>query len=329
MDMDIDAQRKIAHILRVLADAGRPIGSTRIASQLSQRGIAIKQRMVRYYLEEMDSRGFTENLGRAGRRLTPTGRQELDAAVALDRVGFVSARVDQLAYKLSFDMHTKTGTVILNVSSVPLPHLETARKILRNVIRAGLGMGSYVVEAEAGQTLAGYTVPADEMAIGTVCSVTLNGVLHSRGIPMVSRFGGLLEVRQGAPSRFTQIIHYDGTTIDPIEIFIKGRMTGVDDAARTGNGTIGASFREIPAAALPHAREIIEKLDTIGLNGVLAVGSPGNPLLDIPVSPGRVGLIIAAGLNPVAAIEERDIPTQNHAMETLCEFQDLQPLTDI
>ncbi len=326
MEMDIDTQRKIAHILRVLADAGRPIGSTRIASELSQRGIAIKQRMVRYYLEEMDGRGFTENLARAGRRLTPKGRSELDSAVALDRVGFVSARVDQLAYKLSFDMTTETGTVILNVSSLPLSHMNSARKMLNRVIRAGLGMGTHLVTAQAGETVAGYRVPAGEVAIGTVCSVTLNGVLYSNGIPMVSRFGGLLEMRQRKPLRFTQIIHYDGTTIDPIEIFIKGKMTSVGEAARTGNGTVGASFREIPSAALPRTMEIISSLDHLGLNGVLTIGSPGTPLLDIPVSQGRVGLIIAAGLNPVAAVEEQGISTENHAMETLCPFEELKPI---
>jgi repressor of nif and glnA expression len=59
---------------------------------------------------------------------------------------------------------------------------------------------------------------------------------------------------------------------------------------------------------------------------VLTVGSPGTPLLDIPVSQGRVGLIVAAGLNPIAAVEEQGVPTENHAMETLCEFAELRPV---
>jgi repressor of nif and glnA expression len=59
---------------------------------------------------------------------------------------------------------------------------------------------------------------------------------------------------------------------------------------------------------------------------VLTVGTPGTPLLDIPVSQGRVGLIVAAGLNPVAAVEEQEIPTENHAMETLCPFEELDSI---
>ena len=74
------------------------------------------------------------------------------------------------------------------------------------------------------------------------------------GVPMTNRFGGLLQVSDHKPLRFTQIINYDGTTLDPLEIFIKGRMTSVSQAVSTGEGVIGASFREIPAPAAEKAR---------------------------------------------------------------------------
>jgi len=55
------------------------------------------------------------------------------------------------------------------------------------------------------------------------------------------------------------------------------------------------------------------------------VGIPGKPLLDVPVSQGRVGLVVAAGLNAVAAVEEAGIETENHAMAVLHEFGKLKP----
>ncbi len=326
--MDIDAQRKIATILRVLAEAGRPLGGTRIARELALRGIDLRARMVRYYLEEMDRLGFTDNLGRPGRRLTDRGRIELDSAVAVDRVGFVSARVDELAYRQTFDIETDRGTVILNVSSLPATEVNRAKTIVRRALAARLGMGRFVAGARSGDEIAGYAVPKGRVAIGTVCSVTLNGVLCSQGIPVASRFGGLLELDGGRPVRFTQIIHYDGTTIDPIEIFIKGRMTRVNAAARTGTGTIGASFREIPAGALPRATKVIRALEGIGLGGALVVGIPDRPVLDVPVSHGRVGLVVAAGLNPIAAVEEAGIQTENHAMSSLYDSAGLVPAAE-
>ena len=69
--MDIDAQRKTAAILRILAEAGHPLGSTRIARELRLRGIDLKARMIRYYLEQSDAQGFTENLGRPGNGSLP------------------------------------------------------------------------------------------------------------------------------------------------------------------------------------------------------------------------------------------------------------------
>ena len=169
-------------------------------------------------------------------------------------------------------------------------------------------------------------MPGGRAAIGTICSVTLNGVMYARGIPMTPVFGGLLEMESGRPTRFTQIIRYDGTTIDPIEIFIKGGMTRVGEVARTGTGTVGAGFREIPAGALSAAQELIDRLERIGAGSVLAVGLPGKPLLDVPVSQGRVGIVVPAGLNPVAAAEEAGIPTENRALAALADFAELAPL---
>lgn len=327
--MDISTQRKIAAILQILVEADQPLGSTKIARELHDRGIDLKGRMVRYYLEEMDRLGFTENLGRAGRAITELGRKELASAVAVDRVGFVSDRVDELAYKLTFNTSGPTGTVILNVSTVPLASLNRAKSIIRKSMDAGLGMGRFLAIARPGQSFAGYSVPKRKVAFGTVCSVTVNGVLYNEGIPVRSKFGGLLEIRDGKPLRFTQIIHYDGTTIDPIEIFIKGKMTRVNEAATTGVGMIGASFREIPAAALPKARDVIDELERAGLNGVMAVGEPGRPLVEVPVPQGRVGLIVAAGLNPIGAVEECDIATENFAMASLGSFKELTPSSDL
>ena len=146
-------------------------------------------------------------------------------------------------------------------------------------------------------------------------SVTLNGVLLRKGIPTVSRFGGVLEVANGRPVRFTDVIYYDGTTLDPLEVFIKGGLTSVREAARTGHGRIGASFREVPTEAIHEVEEITRELDRIGLNGVFLIGRPNQPLLDFPVHHGRTGM--------VAAIEESGIETTSVALASLLEFGDL------
>jgi repressor of nif and glnA expression len=323
--MDIDAQRKRVAILRVIADAGESIGSSKIAEELRLQGIDLKERMVRNYLEECDKLGFTENLGRHGRMITLRGQQELRSAVAVDRVGFVSANVDEFAYKTTFDIKSRTGQVILNTSTVPRSHLHEAKAIIRTVIEAGLGMGR-LLSIRGDEPLApDHRASGPRVTLGTVCGITLNGVFRANGIPMTANFGGLLQMEDGVPVRFAEIIHYNGTTLDPIEIFIKGKMTRVLDAAKTGTGTIGASFREFPSAALPRTKELVAELERVGLCTVLLIGEAGRPLVDVPVQPGRVGAVVSAGLNPIAAVEEHGIPTESDAMSVLTDFEKLTP----
>ncbi|MBU1694452.1 MAG: DUF128 domain-containing protein [Verrucomicrobia bacterium] len=327
--MKTERNRTISAIMRILADAGTPLGSMQIARELNLLGIPLQQRMVRNYLRRMDEEGWTENLGRPGRRLTSRGHDELRNAVTIEKVGFVSARVDELSCKMDFDPDRGHGTVILNISRLRAADFPEAAKLIQGVLDAGLGMGRRLVVGQEGHELGGRPIPFGEVAIGTICSVTLNGIFRMAGIPVSSRFGGLMEIRDGRPARFTQIINYDGTTIDPVEIFLKGRMTSVREAAATGRGTLGVSFREIPAVALPAARQLIGKMTRAGLGGVLAVGRTGQPLLDIPVAPGRVGLVVAAGLNAIAAVEEAGIETENHAMAAIHEFAELIPVAGL
>ncbi len=327
--IDIKTRRKMVAILRVLHDAQRPLGGERIAEELRLSGTDLCERTVRNYLAEADGLGWTHNLGRRGRELTALGMQELEGALAVDKVGYVAARVDELSYQMTFDPVAKQGTVILNISTVALEDARAALVELRKVYEANLGMGRLAAIGMPGETVGDLPVPEGRFAIGTVCSVSINGIFLRANIATTSRFGGLLEFDQGIPKRFTQIIHYDGTSLDPLEIFIRGHMTSVAQAAQTGSGVLGASFREVPTVALSEVRRLAALSEEIGIGGVLAIGRPSQPFLDIPVPMGRAGLVVCGGLNPIAAIVESGIPTTSAAMETLCEFDQLMDYTEL
>ena len=327
--MDSASQRKIVAILKTLSDEGKPLGGTRVAAKLEHMGIDLSQRMVRNYLQKMDQDGLTLNLGKKGRRITLKGEEELKSAFVIEKVGFVASRIDSLTYQMDFSLRKKKGGIILNVSVINERDFSKAVHQMELVFRAGWGMGRFVFLGMPGSEVGKQKIENGKVAIGTVCSVTINGVMLDEGIHTTSRFGGLLEVVQGSPFRFTEIINYDGSSIDPLEIFIKGGMTSVRQAVLTGNGKIGASFREVPAVALPEVEKIKKKLEDIGLGGILMLGKPGRPLLDIPVSEGRVGMIVAGGLNPVSAVEESGIATENVAMHSLFEFSQLVPFLEL
>jgi repressor of nif and glnA expression len=167
------------------------------------------------------------------------------------------------------------------------------------------------------------------IGIGTVCSITLNGVLLANGIPTNSRFGGLLELRDKKPTRFVEIIHYEGTTLDPLEVFIRSGMTDYSGAVESGNGKIGASFREVPAESRDRVIELAKKLEKVGLGGFHTIGWPGRPLLEVPVSEGRVGAIVIGGLNPVAILEEKGIRVHSRALAGLAAYERLFPYQEL
>jgi repressor of nif and glnA expression len=328
--MDINKQRKIIAILRAIKHANKSLGSTNIAEEIQSQGIHLSHRTVRYYLSMTDKMGLTRKTsGRLGREITPKGEEELRNALVVDKVGLVASRMDDLSYKMTFSLKKKSGLVIVNVSLVDTDVLGEAFRVMIPVFEKNLGMGQYLTISQAGTDLGDFRVPQGKTAIGTICSVVINAILIHAGIPVTSRFGGLLEIYEGKPYRFTEIIHYDGSSLDPLEIFIKGRMTCVRDAVLTGRGRIGASFREIPAAALPQMRRLVKRLEAIGLGAVLCLGKPNQPLLDIPVVEGRAGMIVAGGLNPLAAVEESGIRTENVAMGTLLDFSELVSYRDV
>jgi repressor of nif and glnA expression len=244
-----------------------------------------------------------------GRTITALGEEELRKARVLARVGFTAAKVDTLACQMDFDLRTRTGKVVVNVTLIDENCLGRAIAEMIPVFEAGLSMGKYLAFFRKNDSFDDTQIPAGKVGIGTVCSVTINGVLLRAGIPTVSRFGGVLEMQGGDLIRFTDVIYYDGTSLDPVDVFIKAGLTSVGQAVRTGNGRIGVSFREIPTAAVERVEGLREELDKVGLGGILLIGKPNQPLMEFPVHEGRTGMLVAAGLNTAAVLSEVGIPT--------------------
>jgi hypothetical protein len=324
--MDKDVERKLIAILKILDESDGAVGARVISRMLEEEGIHLSERAVRFDLQLMDERGLTQTVGkkgRAGRTITDKGREELANALVSDKVGMVDSRIDELSYKTSFDFKTKSGDVILNLSLIHKNNFQDALNIVKEVSKAKICVSNMVFIAEEGEKLENMIIPDGMVALGTVCAVTINGILLRHRIPLRSRFGGILQMSDSKPLRFTEIIEYSGSSLDPVEIFIKGKMTSVLNASRTGAGKVLAGFREIPAACLPEAEEILNQLSSIGFAGTVVIGEPNQPTLQIPVSNGYAGMVILAGLNPLAAVEEMGIDTQNMSLSMMMDYSKL------
>jgi repressor of nif and glnA expression len=324
------AREKLA-ILRVLADAPGSLGSKVIARKLQEdHGVQLSERAVRYHLSLMDELGLTLKVSRRdGRLLTERGQEELGNALVADKLGFVIDKIELLAYQPPFDPFAASGLIPLNFSVFPKNRFKEACKAMAPVYKAGLCVSELVAVVPEGERLGGPPVPEGCVGLATVCSIVINGTLLKSGIPMDSRFGGILQLNRRRPWRFTDLIQYSGSSLDPSEIFISGRKTAVTMATRGGDGKILANFREIPAASLSTAIRTIEQLNKIGINRPLAMGEASHPVCEIPVALNKIGLVLAGGLNPVAAAVEAGIDTVNKAMSRVVDFQALKSFWSI
>lgn len=313
-------RKRFLSVLAILKESEVPLSSTKITRELAGLGQEVSERSVRLYLHEMETSRLITSHGKRGHTITEFGLNELNSSKIIERVSFLSARIDQMTYRMNFDVNTTSGTVVINVTLVDPKEFAKHIPLVSKVYEDGYAMGHMLTILKEGESLYHVTVPQGMIGIGTVCSITVNGVLLKHGIPTTSRFGGLLEVQNGKPVRFAEIIMYVGTSIDPLEVFIRSGMTNYFGAVTEGTGRIGASFREFPAESRDLVEQIAGKLKRIGLGGLLMIGRPGQSVLDIPVSDGRVGAIVIGGLNPVSILEEKGIRAYSRALAGLIDF---------
>jgi len=324
-----EVERKAVSILKVLSESAEPVGATILARQLKDCGIDLSERAVRYHLRLMDERGLTQLVGRDGRTITPQGREELRSALVQDKVGFAISRIELLAFRTDFDFGTRSGPIPANVSFFPKDKFPRALRAMAPAFDEGLCASDLVAVAPEGQRLGALTVPEGCVGFATVCSVAVNGALLKAGVPMDSRFGGILQIRKRVPFRFVELIHYAGSSLDPSEVFIRARMTSVRDVAASGNGKVLANFREIPAACRSIAQDVVAGLTQARIGGLLIMGNTSEPVCEIPVELNRIGIILLGGLNPVAAAQEAGVEAVNHAMSTTIDYRDFVGFKDL
>ena len=327
--LDKDTERKTIAILKVLSESSEALGSLTISRELERYGVFLSERAVRYHLLMTDERGYTEALGRDGRIITTGGLEELRLALAPEQVGFIIEKLQLLAFKTTFDPKTRTGLVPINTSLFRTEDFSAALDAMRPAFDKGLCASRLVAVAREGERLGPRVIPRGYVGLGTVCGVVINGVLLKSSVPIESRFGGVLELRDGKARRFVAIIRYDGTSLDPSEQYIRARMTNVVGAATSGEGRILANFREILAPSRAVVEQRVQELRDAGMSSVFMLGNTSEPVCQIEVGLNRVGMILLGGLNPVAAAAEGGFNADNNAESGLVDYKQLVDVSSL
>ena len=72
-----ESEHRMIEILRILNEQDKPTGSKLIADELKNKGFNLGERAVRYHMQILDEKGYTERMGYSGRRITNLGREKL------------------------------------------------------------------------------------------------------------------------------------------------------------------------------------------------------------------------------------------------------------
>ena len=312
-----ESEHRMIEILRILNKQDKPTGSKLIADELREKGFNLGERAVRYHMQILDEKGYTERMGYSGRQITDLGREKLEKGLIYDQVDFIYSKFEELIYLTDFNYMDKKGNVVVNTSTI---YSKDSYNIIKDIFESGLSVSPYVHLNEVKSKGA--------LEIKTICGTTVDGILLNEGIASQPVCGGLLKIEDYHPTEFKELISYKKTSITPLDAFIAPGMTSVLDVINEGTGYIPANFRLIPSVGKDKTERILNDLKNIGINGTIAISNEGEDILGVPVSRGMIGLAIIGGVTPFCAAQELGYDIDIKIGEELENFEKLSPIVD-
>jgi len=231
---------------------------------------------------------------------------------------FTLSRIENLMQQVSFDPQGMKGKIITNTTRVRRESLAELLEIFSDTIRGGLAVCPFIkIEEER-----------KHFKIKTACSLTIDGMLLKHGIPVKPKGGGIVEVAQREPIRFTEMIMYWATTIDPIDILTSQELTDITGMMRTGEGRILGNLQEAPMLARESIEEVLDQMSSAEFSGVLALGEPNMNVLGVSVERDHIGIALVGGTNLVAAAQECGIELEHESISDLTDISEMKHIED-
>ncbi len=222
-------------------------------------------------------------------------------------------------HQVSFDPAKMKGKIITNTSLVEKQYLNETLAVFYDIIQSGLSVSPLIVMGEENGLI----------RIKTACSLTISGVLLKLGIPVRPKGGGLIEVIEREPVRFTDMLMYWATTIDPIDVLTSQELTDITGMMRTGNGRILGNLQEAPMLARDRIEEVLELLTGAEFTGVLELSEPNMNVLGVSVERDHVGIALVGGTNLVAAAQECGISIKHESISGLTDVSEMKNIEEL
>lgn len=242
---------------------------------------------------------------------------------------FINSRIENMMYEVTFDLARRKGNIIVNISVVNESDFKKVLDLIKQAVHSGLSVSPYIKIIYPGEKIGNIRIGNKKIGIATACSITIDGVLLKAGIPVKPKFGGVVEIHDGSPLRFTEILAYDSTTIDPLDVLMSQELTSVTGMINTGSGKILANLREAPMAARDKIEEVLDSLVEAGFSCILEVGEPNNDILGIQVGRDKLGIVVIGGTNPMALVQEHGIEIDTQEMSMLLGIEGMSHIDEL
>lgn len=214
------------------------------------------------------------------------------------KISSVLSKMNSMMHNVNYDIEMENGAVLVNTGYVDKSYKQAVIEILKECMDKKQIISDKI----------GITEIDDKIQINTLCSTTIDGIFLKYGIPVIPYYGGILELNK---NRFIDTISYDGTSLDPHEVF----FNKVD-----GKNTILSGIRKAPMSARENLINIMEKLNW---SGIIEIGKPNNPIYGIKVEKGMFGFATVGGVNPFVVIKNSGIPIEINALHDIMDYSKL------
>jgi|Deesub1362A_J573_1020465.scaffolds.fasta_scaffold00236_10 hypothetical protein len=315
-------------ILRTLSDSETPLSSKEIAETLSDRGIFLEPRTIRYHLQKMDNMGLTKKPVKYKRVITEKGREVLRRDLVFERVGEFSERVEYNVFMSTFDIEKMEGTIPTNIAIVDKKNSDKALRILGEVSNSKFIVSKLITIADENEKLGDFKIPRGKFGIGVVSNTIHDVILRKKGVVLNPEASGIIHIENHRPQGFSEIISYFGTTLSPGWLFVKSGLTSALKAVKKGEGHVIAAIRSFNIHAIDIVKKEIIKEKESGIGGIITVSYPSENLFSIPSAGFKVKLVVYAGLNYLAPLQELGMDPEIHINEALIDFSSFRDPED-
>lgn len=261
--MPPDLDRRTYDLLRLI-DRHGPIGSIQLFELMQLYGYEIKDRTIRLTLSELDELGLTEKVPGRGRRLTASGREELERGDINSRLEEVRARIATLSSRVSYDPIEDAGVLVGSAAFLSETDVDDAIAIVDRLADLPLGPLRLAIEESSDDE------PGDVRIIAA-SSITLDGVLLARGVNARITHAGIIEYdpiesadeddgvleRGGRIRRYVDVLNGEGSSIDVLSLLIEAGRTEIRPCIEANErGLVVGDSREFPINRFEEARDL-------------------------------------------------------------------------